>query len=437
MTVSAIIPSHGHRRFLPKRLVSITAQSHPPDELIIIDDGSQDGSAEWLQAWRSAIPLQLECRPVAGGNPFATWNAGVARARGDWLWIAESDDSCRSEFLATLLAAAARTPDAAIVFCQSELVDDDGRSFGTYVDYIRSYNSETWAHDFVLEGRIAARLLLARNTIPNVSACLISRRAWEAVGGADTSMSLCGDWVTYARLLQQGSLVYCARPLNLHRHHPNTQRARTARTEFVRQCYTARSAVVALHRPDDSLLEFARRQACNELFAQMQGAPETWPEQLSPETLAAIRTFDPDFDHRLRDPAARHCDHCDAFAHPEGRFSESNQRRLPVLHYGVWKTYAFRRVSGRVRFDPLPRPGRVLVRRVAALDPDSDDVYWSCDASNGFAGWVAGPGVTIAQNPDHLEVSCPHDDPQLFFPPRTESPAGCFDLVLEMLCPME
>jgi hypothetical protein len=94
-------------------------------------------------------------------------------------------------------------------------------------------------------------------------------------------------------------------------------------------------------------------------------------------------------------------------------------------------------VSGRSRLDPLQRPGHVLIRRIAALVPDSDDVLWQSDAATEFAEVRPGPGVSLFHGPDTLEVRCTHDDPQLFLPAPDVARSPRFDLVVEMFCPKE
>lgn len=436
--VSCIVPSHQHRRFLPKRFVSIQGQSVRPEELIVIDDGSTDGSAQWLSAWQSSIPLRLETRPTASGNPFSVWNDAAAQARGDWLWFAESDDACEPTFLATLLAAAHAHPEAAIVFCQSELVNANGTRTGTFADFTQAYDTETWRTDFVMDGREAVeRLLLPRNTIPNVSACLISHRAWRAAGGADASLTLCGDWLTYARLLEHGSLVFCARPLNRHRHHRASQRARIDQFEYLRQSYIARQINADRHRVPDSLREFARRYAWIEARGLLHLDAATFAGRLPEAVQAAAIAFDPRFVQRGEDRRLQMWDTCDAFCDPAGGFAVSNQRRIPVLKYNEWSSVVFRHCAGQLRIDPFSRPGQCRLRKLALVDASSDREVWRADATTGFAGITANAGVNLSRADDALVIESLHDDPQLLLAGIGEISVKTFDVVAEFKYPLE
>jgi hypothetical protein len=77
-----------------------------------------------------------------------------------------------------------------------------------------------WARSYIRSGREEiAEVLAFENTIPNVSACLVDRKA--AVAAVETAQGFrtCGDWVFYLELLHQGKVAYHAEVLNLHRRH--------------------------------------------------------------------------------------------------------------------------------------------------------------------------------------------------------------------------
>lgn len=101
--VSVLIPSFGHRRFLPERMRSITMQTRPPDELIVIDDGSTDGSAELaLNAGVSVIR-----HPYNIGNGAAI-KSGIRAARGQTLIFMDGDGQHRPEDIPKLLRESGR-----------------------------------------------------------------------------------------------------------------------------------------------------------------------------------------------------------------------------------------------------------------------------------------------------------------------------------------
>ena len=105
--VSVIVPNYNHAKYLPERLESVFSQSYADYEVILLDDGSTDGSAALLEACRSNphvshVELNLQ---NSGGHPFAQWEKGIRLAKGKYVWIAESDDRAEPTFLEKAVAA--------------------------------------------------------------------------------------------------------------------------------------------------------------------------------------------------------------------------------------------------------------------------------------------------------------------------------------------
>ena len=81
---SVVVPTHDRRDVLPEVVAALEAQRDaPPFELVVVDDGSTDGTAEWLAAHRFAVPARLLRQENRG--PAAARNAGVAAATGRWV----------------------------------------------------------------------------------------------------------------------------------------------------------------------------------------------------------------------------------------------------------------------------------------------------------------------------------------------------------------
>ncbi|WP_298894549.1 glycosyltransferase family 2 protein [uncultured Psychroserpens sp.] len=102
MKVSVILPNYNHADYLEERLDSIVNQTYQNFELIILDDASTDNSLEVLNRYASHEKVShFIINENNSGSPFLQWKKGLNLATGDYIWIAESDDSCELDFIET------------------------------------------------------------------------------------------------------------------------------------------------------------------------------------------------------------------------------------------------------------------------------------------------------------------------------------------------
>lgn len=230
--VSVVVPSHNYARFLPERMASIFAQTHPVEEVIVLDDASTDDSVAMATAmaqdWRRSI--RMEVRQTNGGNVFLQWRRAAEMARGEYLWIAEADDAAHPELLARLCRLLASHPDIDLAFCDSRTVNEQSDTMASsYKDYYRSAlggGDGALDRDAVFPAASFVRTHLSeRNTILNASAVVFRTQALrEALARCADELAdwqVAGDWRLYVDLLTHstGSVGYLAAPLNAHRRH--------------------------------------------------------------------------------------------------------------------------------------------------------------------------------------------------------------------------
>jgi glycosyltransferase involved in cell wall biosynthesis len=116
--VSAVIPTFNRRRSLRAAVESALSQSHRLHELIIVDDGSTDGSWEELQALAAAAhPVRVLVHRQPNAGPSAARNAGIRLASGNFIAFLDSDDTWHEEKTARQLAAFDADPRLALVGC--------------------------------------------------------------------------------------------------------------------------------------------------------------------------------------------------------------------------------------------------------------------------------------------------------------------------------
>jgi glycosyltransferase involved in cell wall biosynthesis len=103
--ISVIIPTFNRAEFLIGALNSVAAQSWRSIEIVVVDDGSTDGTAGLVESWVHAHPdlsVQLFCQSNRGVS--AARNVGAAAARGEFLYFLDSDDLIAPKALETLIA---------------------------------------------------------------------------------------------------------------------------------------------------------------------------------------------------------------------------------------------------------------------------------------------------------------------------------------------
>jgi glycosyltransferase involved in cell wall biosynthesis len=224
--ISVIVPSYNHREYLPERMKSILAQTRQDYELILLDDGSQDGSAEYLETFLDRPGVRFVRNSHNSGSPFVQWNRGVLEAKGDLIWIAESDDIACPQFLEVLAGVLDQDESVGLAFCRSNRIDEEGM---TIPDGSQVVPDHRWKEDFrACRGAAVSEYLYLNNSIVSASAVVFRRRIYETVGLADASFRLVGDWMQWCRMLMVSDLYYVAQPLSGTRIHPNTRRRSTA-----------------------------------------------------------------------------------------------------------------------------------------------------------------------------------------------------------------
>ena len=225
-TVSVIVPNYNHGAFLQQRLDSILQQTYQDYELFILDDCSSDNSRDIIQQYAQRYPhVQTFFNQHNSGSPFAQWNKGVALARGKYVWIAESDDYSDPRFLEVVVEKLEQYPTVDVVYAQSWVVNAQGEVIDSMKRWTDSLDIQRWAKDYQNSGTDENRkYLFHKPSIPNTSAVVFTKERYEAVGGADASFVMCGDWLHWIKMVESTSVYFVAEPLNYFRRHEATTR---------------------------------------------------------------------------------------------------------------------------------------------------------------------------------------------------------------------
>jgi glycosyltransferase involved in cell wall biosynthesis len=197
-----IIPAYNGVAYIAQAIESVLAQTYSDWELIVVDDGSQDRTAEVVRAYGNDVRyVYQENQDVAAAR-----NRGVREARGVWIAFLDQDDFFLPEKLALQVAAAGQNPRAAIVHGGWQIVDACGGAVSSV---------EPWRGLPVLD--VEAWLLWK----PVFLGAMLLRRDWlERVGGFDCRFRQASDVDLVLRLvLMGGEAVWVRRAVVGYRQH--------------------------------------------------------------------------------------------------------------------------------------------------------------------------------------------------------------------------
>ena len=208
--VSVIIPNYNHSHFLKQRIDSVLNQSYQDFEVIILDDCSTDNSVQVIEGYRNHPKIStILINTQNSGSPFLQWKKGIEVARGEWIWIAESDDWCEPNFLETLLKDTG--PDVALAFCQSIFVNETGE---------KTWEPGWFKHSQKMDGKKFITDHLSKgNLIVNASMCIFRRSLYHQVSEEFMQYKFSGDWIFWIEIAMQGNVVISEKPLNYFRKH--------------------------------------------------------------------------------------------------------------------------------------------------------------------------------------------------------------------------
>ena len=218
--VSVVIPNYNHARFLRQRIDSVLKQTFQDFEVILLDDSSTDDSRSILSSCAGDPRVRIEFNDANSGSTFKQWNKGVRLARGEYVWIAESDDYADPRFLERLVAVLDADPRVAFVNCRSWRVDADGQADGYADTELVNVNPDKWTNDFNTDGREeCSNYFVYLCPVFNASSVLFRKSVYDKAGGADESLRFCGDWKLWAAMALTGRIAHIGEALNYYRVH--------------------------------------------------------------------------------------------------------------------------------------------------------------------------------------------------------------------------
>jgi glycosyltransferase involved in cell wall biosynthesis len=198
------MPVYNGERYLKEALDSVFAQTFQDFEIICVDDGSKDNSAEILRYYGSQVRVLRQENHGQG----AARNAGVHLATGVYLAFLDQDDRWYPSKLEQQVAALERNPDTVLVYCNSDRMDREGNLL-----QVGATLAERTASRSSLLGRLIGEELI----LP--SALLVRREAFMRAGMFDPELRGFEDFDLCARIRRLGPFIFLEEPGMCYRVH--------------------------------------------------------------------------------------------------------------------------------------------------------------------------------------------------------------------------
>lgn len=164
--VSVIIPVFNREAFIGRAVESLLAQTFRDYEIIVVDDGSTDGTQHVLNSFGDKLKVFSQ----SNRGPYTARNLGLQHARGEYIAFLDSDDTWLPERLTEQVPLLSSDPGLGLVFGDGQIIHGRGRKLRTFFKY---YNKP-------VRGWVFPQLICA-NFIPQ-SSVLVRRKCFEELG---------------------------------------------------------------------------------------------------------------------------------------------------------------------------------------------------------------------------------------------------------------
>jgi glycosyltransferase involved in cell wall biosynthesis len=232
--VSFIVASYNYSQYVGRTLTSILDQTMQNFEIIVIDDGSTDGSLEVVKSFQDPR-VRLFINETNIGI-VSTYNKGLSLARGQYITFLDSDDWIEPQKIEEQLLFFDRYPETAIVGTYVKAVDKNG-------DRHSNPQFESWwnqPHDFnAIEGWIGQNKL-------NACSALITRSVFDQIGLRDPTLSIASDYEFWVRAHSRGyRFGMVSIPLLCYRIHDKNASMKDQQIAFLEQCYVLQKTILS------------------------------------------------------------------------------------------------------------------------------------------------------------------------------------------------
>ena len=194
MKISVIIPTYDRKHTLERAVESVLSQTLKAAEIIVVDDGSSDGTEDWLKNRYPAITVLSQSNMGVSG----TRNAGIRAAKEQWVAFLDSDDEWFSNKLEKQCSALKKEPE--VLFCHTSEIWIRN---GVQVNQMEKHKKHG--------GMIFNNILDMCRISP--SSVLLNKRVLDDVGYFNESLKVCEDYDLWLRIASKYQILFLEIPL--------------------------------------------------------------------------------------------------------------------------------------------------------------------------------------------------------------------------------
>ncbi|MDE7402182.1 MAG: glycosyltransferase [Muribaculaceae bacterium] len=206
--ISIVIPLYNKEKQIAETLQSVAAQTITDYEVVVVDDGSTDRSAEIVENHAKSDPrIRLIHQSNAGVS--AARNRGIEEARGEFIALLDADDQWDSDYLETQQSLREKYPECRVFATNYRLLDGNGHIKDTIITNIKFDNTGILDNYF--------QVASGSNCPVWTSAVMIRRDALLSIGGFPKGIKAGEDLLTWARLACRYKIAYSIKPAATYR----------------------------------------------------------------------------------------------------------------------------------------------------------------------------------------------------------------------------
>ena len=201
--LSVVLPNYNHAQYLPRALDALLSQERPPDEIILIDDCSTDGSRDIIARYAAKNPSIRPLLNDSNVGVIPTLSRGLAEARGQFIYFGAADDFVLPGFFAIAIATLQNYPQAGLFFGDASLVDGQSGHFLGARPPVRPRYSAGF-----INAPTVAKLLQRNDNYVVTGAAVFRRDAVISAGGFQSELSTFADGYLVRKIALTSGFCY-------------------------------------------------------------------------------------------------------------------------------------------------------------------------------------------------------------------------------------